>query len=61
MIIEEEEASPLAPKRERIELNVAGTQRRRLKKKNTPSPQVPETILEEAEEEGEQIEFFLLR
>lgn len=56
-----EEASPSVPKRARIEIMVVGFKNKKLKNKSTPSLQVLETVLEEEdEEEGEQIEFFLL-
>lgn len=54
-------ASPSVPKRAKIETMVVGEKRRKLKKKRTPSTQVPKTIPKvEDEEEGEKIEYFPL-
>ena len=58
LVVQEEEASPLAPKKVKIESSVGRTRTRKLKKKNTPPPQVPKPILEAdvKEEEDEKMD-----
>ena len=59
---QEEEASPSTSKKVRIESTMGGSHRRKLKKNDTPLPQLPKTIpkVKVEEEDMEQIEYVFL-